>query len=159
VTIVLIVVGLLFLAGVIGSLLPFIPGTPLVLLGAVIYAAATDWTPVGAGRLVVLGILTVLSYVLHHVTGAVGARRYGGSGWAVVGALVGGIVGIFFGPLGLIVGPMAGAVGAELLRSGDLAGSLRSGFGALVGVLVGAAANFAVAVTMVGLFLWWVWRG
>jgi uncharacterized protein YqgC (DUF456 family) len=158
-TAVAIIVGLLFLAGVIGSFLPFIPGTPLVLLGAVVYAAATDWTPVGPGRLVLLGVLTVLSYVLHYVTGALGARRYGGSGWAVAGALAGAVVGVFLGPLGLIVGPIAGAVGAELLRSGNLPGSLRSGVGALVGVLIGAAANFALAVVMVALFFWWVWRG
>jgi uncharacterized protein len=154
-----IVVALLLLAGVVGSVVPFIPGTPLVFLGALVYAAATGWMPVGAGRLALLGALTVFSYVLHHVTGAFGARRYGGSRWAVVGALLGAVVGLAFGPLGLVLGPIMGAVAGELLRTGNLEGSVRSGFGAMVGVVIGAAANFVVAVVMVGLFLWWVWRG
>jgi uncharacterized protein len=152
-------VGLLMAAGLAGSILPFLPGPPLIVAGALVYAFATNWTPIGIGRLIILGVLAVLAYVLSHVAGALGAKRFGGSWWAVVGALVGAVVGVFFGPLGLLFGPVIGAIAGEFLRSGNLEGSMRSGIGALVGLAAGIVANLGLAIVMVALFLWWVWRG
>jgi uncharacterized protein YqgC (DUF456 family) len=152
-------VGLLMAAGLAGSILPFLPGPPLIVAGALVYAFATNWTPIGIGRLIILGVLAVLAYVLSHEAGALGAKRFGGSWWAVVGALVGAVVGVFFGPLGLLFGPVIGAIAGEFLRSGNLEGSTRSGIGALVGLAAGIVANFGLAIVMVALFLWWVWRG
>jgi uncharacterized protein len=152
-------VGLLMAAGLAGSILPFLPGPPLIVAGALVYAFATNWTPIGIGRLIILGVLAVLAYVLSHVAGALGAKRFGGSWWAVVGALVGAVVGVFFGPLGLLFGPVIGAIAGEFLRSGNLEGSTRSGIGALVGLAAGIVANLGLAIVMVALFLWWVWRG
>jgi len=154
-----ILVGLLMVAGLVGSLLPFVPGTPFILAGALIYALATDFNPVGWGRLFILVMLAALAGALGYAGAALGATTSGGSRWAVAGALLGGLVGIFFGPLGLLLGPLAGAVGGELLRSGNLEGSARSGVGALAGVVAGAIAHFTLALVMVGLFLWWIWRG
>jgi uncharacterized protein YqgC (DUF456 family) len=54
---------------------------------------------------------------------------------------------------------VAGAVVGELMRGADVEGSVRSGLGALVGLLVGLVADLAVCVTMIGLFLYWTWRG
>jgi uncharacterized protein YqgC (DUF456 family) len=152
-----VIVALLMVAGLAGALLPVLPGTPLILLGAGIYAYATDFARLGWGRLGILAALGVLGYGLGHIAGAVGVRRYGGSGWAVAGAVLGVIVGIWFGPLGLLVGPMIGAIGGELLRTRDLRGSVRSGIGAAVGMIGGALAHFVIALTMVGLFVWWAW--
>ena len=135
-----VVVGLLMVAGLAGSVLPFLPGPPLIFAGALVYALATNWMPIGIGRLTILGALAVLAYVLGHVASALGAKRFGGSWWAVVGALV-------------------GAVGGELLKSGDLEASTRSGLGALVGMAIGIAANLGLAIVMISLFLWWAWRG
>jgi len=153
------VVGLLMLAGLAGSVLPFLPGPPLIFAGALVYAFTTNWTPIGIGRLAILGVLAVLAYALGHAASALGAKRFGGSWWAVVGALVGAVIGIFFGPVGLLFGPVIGAVGGEFLKSGDLETSTRSGVGALVGMAVGIAANLSVAIIMVTLFLWWALRG
>jgi len=146
-------------AGLAGSVLPFLPGPPLIFAGALVYAFATNWMPIGIGRLAILGVLAVLAYALGHAASALGAKRFGGSRWAVVGALVGAVIGIFFGPIGLLFGPVIGAVAGEFLKSGDLEVSTRSGVGALVGMAVGVAANLSLAIVMVGLFLWWVWRG
>jgi uncharacterized protein YqgC (DUF456 family) len=153
------VVGALLVLGLAGTFVPFLPGTPLIFLGALVYAFATDWTPVGAGRLVILGALAAIAYVLHYVAGALGTRRAGGSAWAVVGAILGAIVGLFFGLPGLLLGPPAGAIVGELVKTGDLHTSVRSGLAAFVGMVVGAIAQFAIAVVMLGLFLWWTARG
>src|SRR5919198_1380979 len=151
-----IVVGALLLAGIVGAVLPYVPGAPLILAGAVIYAVATDFMPVGWGRLAILGALVVLGFVLDHAATALGARRFGGSRWAVLGALVGGIVGLFFGPFGLLLGPLVGAVLGELVASGKLMASLRAGIGTVVGLVIGMLAKFGLTLAMVGLFLWWV---
>ena len=148
----------LLIAGLAGSLLPFLPGTPLILAAALVHALATDFNPIGAGRLLVLAGLTALAYALDYIAGAVGAKKFGGSVWAVVGALVGAVVGLFFGPPGLLIGPVIGAVAGELLKSGEVEHSLKAGFGALVGMVVALLARFALAFTMVGLVLWWLWR-
>jgi uncharacterized protein YqgC (DUF456 family) len=145
--------------GLVGTVVPFLPGTPLVFLGALVYAFATAWSPIGAGRLVILGALTLLAHVLHYVAGALGVRRAGGSAWGGLGALLGAIVGVFFGLPGLFIGPMLGAIAGELLRSGELGTSIRTGIAAVVGMLLGAVANFTIAVVMIALFFWWVARG
>jgi len=86
-------------------------------------------------------------------------KKFGGSVWAIVGAVVGAVVGLFFGPPGLLIGPVIGAVAGELIKSGEFEHSLKAGFGALVGITVALLGRFALAFTMVGLILWWMWRG
>jgi uncharacterized protein len=152
------VVGVLFVVGLVGSLIPWVPGPLFILGGAVLWAFATEFREIGIGRLAILTGLALLTFLLNFVAGAVGARRYGGSRWGVVGAVVGAVVGLFFGPFGLLICPVAGAVIGELLRGADLEGSIRSGFGAAVGLLAGILADFVISLVMVGLFLWWVWR-
>lgn len=154
-----VIVGLLMLAGLVGAVVPFLPGTPLIFAGALIYAIATDFTPVGAGRLAILAVLAVAGWAVEHIAGALGARRAGGSRAAVIGAILGALVGLAFVPLGLLLGPIAGAIAGEMLSGRDPAGSVRTGLGTAVGVVVGVAAHFTFAVTMVALFAWWVWWG
>jgi hypothetical protein len=154
-----VVVGLLFLVGLVGAVIPWLPGPLFIVAGAVLWAFATEFAQIGMGRLTILAAIALATFLVNFVAGAVGARRYGGSRWGVVGALAGAVVGFFFGPFGLLLGPVAGAIGGELVRGADLEGSIRSGFGAVVGLLAGIVADFVAALVMVGLFLWWVWRG
>jgi len=158
-TIVGIVVALLMLAGLVGAILPFLPGAPLIFAGALLYAVATDFTIIGAGRLAILAALGVLAWALEHVAGVVGARRAGGSRAAIVGALLGMLVGVMVAPIGLLLGPIIGAIGGELLAGRKPAASVRAGIGAALGVLTGVVAHFALALVMVALFVWWVWQG
>jgi len=159
VTAVGVVVAVLMLAGLVGAVVPLLPGTPLVFAGALVYAVATDFAPVGAGRLVILALLAIAGWALEHVAGALGARRAGGSRAAVVGALLGALVGLAFAPLGLLLGPLAGAILGELISGRDPSGSVRTGIGTALGMLCGVVAHFAFALTMMALFVWWVWRG
>jgi uncharacterized protein YqgC (DUF456 family) len=152
-------VAILLLVGLLGSILPFLPGTPLILAGAVLYAFVTDFEPIGLGRLVILVGIAAVSYSLDYMAGAFGVKKAGGSRWAMFGAVVGALVGVFFGPLGLILGPILGAVAIELAVSRKLDTSLRSGLGTVLGMIFGLAIKFSLAVIMVGLFLWWVWQG
>lgn len=149
----------LMIAGVVGSFLPFVPGTPLILLGALIYAVATDFQPVDGWRLLLLVGLTLVGYALDYLSGALGTRKLGGSRWAVLGAVGGGIVGLFFGPLGILVGPILGAIAVELIYRKDWQIALKSGVGAVIGVFLGVVAKLSIAVVMVGLFSLWVFRG
>jgi uncharacterized protein YqgC (DUF456 family) len=149
----------LMAVGLVGAALPFVPGTPLILAGALLYAVATDFTPVGIGRLALLTALALIGVVAGAVAGSVGARRAGGSRRAAVGALLGLVVGVFVGPVGLVAGPVVGAIAAELSRARPWGESVRAGVGTLVGLIVGAVAHVAVAAAMVGLFAWWLWRG
>jgi uncharacterized protein YqgC (DUF456 family) len=151
-------VAILLLAGLVGSILPFLPGTPLILAGSLLYAVVTDFDPIGVGRLLILTGIAALAYSLDYLAGAVGVKKLGGSRWAMAGAVVGAVVGIFFGPLGIILGPILGAVGLELLVSRELGTSVRSGFGTVLGMLFGLAIKFSLAVVMVGLFIWWIWQ-
>lgn len=152
---IVVVVVALMVAGLVGSVVPFVPGPPLILLGALIFAIATDFQPVGWWQLAILAGLTLCSYALEQLSSAFGARKLGGSRYAALGALVGGIVGIFFGLPGVILGPILGAIGLELLHRKDLGAGLKSGAGAVVGMLLGVVAKLSLAVVMVGLFALW----
>jgi hypothetical protein len=153
------IVGALLVLGLAGTIIPLLPGTPLIVVAALIHAIATGWTPIGVGRLAILATLAALGYVLHYVAGALGARHAGGSTWAIVGALAGGIVGLFFGIPGLLLGPPLGAIAGALLKGGDVTTSVRTGLATFVGMVAGAIANFAIAVVMIALFGWWMARG
>jgi uncharacterized protein YqgC (DUF456 family) len=154
-----ILIGLLLLVGLIGSLVPVIPGTALVLAAAALHAVATGFEPIGPGRLLILFLITVLAYGVDYLAGAFGARRFGGSRWAVFGAVLGAVVGLLFGLVGALLGPVVGAVVGELLRQRHFGQSLRSGVGTALGLLLGALAKFALSLVMVVLFLVWVARG
>jgi uncharacterized protein len=158
-TLVDVVVAILMVAGVIGAIVPYLPGAPLILAGALLYAIATDFMPIGAGRLAILAAVGVLAWALEHVAGVVGARSAGAGRAAVVGAMVGMVLGVMVAPVGLLLGPIVGAIAGELLAGRAPGPSVRSGIGAALGVLTGVVAHFVLALVMVALFVWWVWRG
>jgi hypothetical protein len=143
---------LLVAAGIAGLLLPALPGAPLLFAGLVCAAWAEDFAYVGTGWLAILGALAALTYPVDLAAGAVGARRFGASGRAVVGAALGALVGLFFGLPGILLGPFVGAVLAELWERRDLRQAGRSGLGAALGLVLGVAAKLALAFAMLGIF-------
>jgi uncharacterized protein YqgC (DUF456 family) len=152
-------VALLFVVGLVGSVMPALPGVVLILAGAVVHAVATGFDPIGPGRLAILALLMAVAYALDYAAGALGVKRFGGSGWAVTGAVVGALVGLFFGLPGLLLGPLVGSLAAEYAYTRQLSTSARAAFGTVVGLLVGAVAKIGLALAMIALFLFWVWRG
>jgi len=158
-TVVNVLVIVLMAVGLAGAALPFVPGSPLILAGALLYAVATDFNPVGVGRLAVLTGLALAGAVGGALAGSIGARRAGGSRRAALGAGLGMIAGLFTAPIGLVAGPVVGAILGELSAARPWGESVRAGLGTLLGLVVGAVAHVAVAGMMVGLFAWWIWRG
>ena len=87
--------GVLILAGIAGTVLPALPGLPLVFAGMALAAWAGDFQEVGVPMLVLLGLLTVLSLVVDFLATMLGAKRVGASRLALVGSVVGTLVGLF----------------------------------------------------------------
>jgi len=143
----------LVLAGIAGSVLPALPGVPLVFLGLLLGAWIDHFQKVGWFTLIVLGLLTLLSFAVDFLATSMGAKRVGASKWAVVGSALGTLAGLFFGIPGLILGPFLGAVAGELIARRGQRQAVRSGFGAWIGLLVGTAGKLALIFAMVGIFL------
>ncbi len=157
--IIITITALLILGGIIGSVVPIIPGPVLVLVGAVVYAWHTDFTVVSWTVLAVLAVLAILSQVLDYVASVFGAGKYGASKWGLAGAFIGGIVGIFFGGIiGIIIGPFIGAVVFELFHGKTFAMSFKVGYGTLLGLLGGALGRLIIALIMAGVFVVSVWK-
>jgi uncharacterized protein YqgC (DUF456 family) len=153
----------MIMIGLAGTVLPALPGLPLVFGGMLVAAWADGFTNVPAWVLVVLGVLTLLSVAIDFWATALGAKRVGASRKAIVGAMLGTFGGLFLGPVGLILGPFAGALAGELLhrRSLDRAhigDAAKIGLGTWVGILFGVVLKLSLAFTMLGLFAlaWWL---
>jgi uncharacterized protein YqgC (DUF456 family) len=144
---------LLVLVGIAGSVLPALPGVPLVFGGLLLGAWIDHFQKVGWFTIVVLGLLTILSFVVDFMATSLGAKRVGASKLAVFGAAVGTLAGLFFGIPGLILGPFLGAVAGELLARRGRNQAVKSGFGAWIGLLLGTAGKLALIFAMVGIFL------
>jgi uncharacterized protein YqgC (DUF456 family) len=141
----------LVIAGLAGLVLPALPGAPLLFGGLLLFAWSEDFAYIGTGTLVALAVLAALTFVADFAASAFGARRYGASGRAVLGATIGAVVGIFFGLVGILVGPFAGAVLGELSVRRDVTAAGRAGAGAAIGLAIGAAAKLALGFAMIGL--------
>lgn len=155
-----IVIALLWLAavaliaiGIAGAVLPALPGVPMVFIGLWLGAWIDGYSRVGTGTLIVLGILTALALLIDFVASALGAKRVGASAKAVTGAVLGSIVGLFFGLPGIILGPFVGAVLGELAAQRNLDHATRVGIATWLGLLFGTIAKLVVSLVMVGIFV------
>ena len=144
---------LLTVAGLAGMLLPVLPGAPLLFLGLLCAAWAEDFRYVGLWTLLILAGMAGLTYLVEFFSSILGAKRFGGSRSAMVGAAIGGVVGIFFGLPGILLGPFVGAVLGELSLQRTLDQASRAGFGTVVGMAVGVAGKLAIGIAMVGVFV------
>ncbi len=141
---------LALLAGLAGVVLPVLPGSLLLFGGAVLVAWAEGFTRVGWPTLLVAGVLAAAIWAVDWLASALGAKVSGASKWAVAGATVGLLVGMFFGPAGILLGPAVGAVALEYWKDPDFEKALRAGAGTFVGFLVGSVVKVALAFVLVG---------
>ncbi|WP_147652313.1 DUF456 domain-containing protein [Vulcaniibacterium gelatinicum] len=147
----------LVVIGLIGTVLPVLPGLPLVFAGLLLAAWIGDFQQVGPATLVVLGVLTALSFAVDFWATAHGARRVGASRKAMVGAVLGTFAGLLFMPVGLLVGPFVGALAGELLHGREVRQAAKVGFGTWLGIVLAVVLKFGLALAMLGIFAlaWW----
>ena len=142
----------LIVIGIIGTVLPILPGVPIVFGGMLLAAWADHFAHVGTFTLIVLGVMAALALLIDLIAGMLGAKRVGASRYAVIGATLGTLVGIFFGLPGLLLGPFVGALLGELAAGATLRAATGVGVGAWLGFLVGAIAKLGICFAMLGVF-------
>ena len=140
--------------GLIGTVIPILPGTTIILAAAVIHRVV-----LGAGRsvgwsaLVAMLLLTLLTYAIDAAAGYLGAKRFGATKWGLIGCAAGALAGIFFGLLGLFVGPVIGAIAGEVIGGKKIVKAGRAGWGTFLGSLGGLIAKLFIGLIMIVIFL------
>ena len=149
-----VIAALLILAGLAGTILPALPGLPLMFAGMFLAAWADGFRQIGGWTLAVLAVLTLVSIGVDVLATTLGARRVGASKLAMLGAAIGTLVGgIVFSLPGLVLGPFIGAVAGELIHGKQLHEASRVGVGTWIGLALGAALKLALAFAMLGIFV------
>lgn len=144
---------LLVVVGLVGVVIPALPGTVLIFAGLLLAAWSDGFSRVGVFTIVVLGFVTVATYFVDVAMMALGMQRLGATRRAAAGAAIGTLAGLFFGLPGLIVGPFAGAVLGELTNQRDWRRAGRAGVAAWIGFVIGTVVKIGLAFAMVGIFL------
>jgi uncharacterized protein YqgC (DUF456 family) len=143
----------LMAAGLIGTVLPVVPGTVVILAAALIHQMMLGTEKsLGWWNIAGLVLLTLLSYAVEFAGGYFGAKRFGATKWGAFGAMLGAIVGLFFPFPGLIIGPIVGAVAGELVAGKRLVSAGRAGWGTLLGNLAGMLGKLTIGLVMVSWF-------
>jgi uncharacterized protein len=142
------VLGFILMAiGILGCLLPLLPGPPLAFVALLIQQLRTD-QPFTAKFLWIWGIITVVVTALDYIIPVYGTRKYGGSSYGVWGCTIGLIAGIWMGPLGIIVGPFLGAFIGELIARNNSENALKAAWGSFVGFLFGTLLKLIACLVM-----------
>jgi len=141
----------LILGGLIGTVLPTLPGIPMIFGGLWLAAALDDYQHLGVSWLIVLGILAAFGVAMDFIAASLGAKRVGASSMAIWGASIGTFIGMFLGIPGLILGPFVGALAGELISSKSVLRSAHVGVGTWLGLLFGTLVKLVLSVVMVAL--------
>jgi uncharacterized protein YqgC (DUF456 family) len=146
---------IILIAGLVGCLMPVLPGPPLVWLGILYYAWRTNWEQVSIPTLVLLLVLAMAASTSNLWLGALGAKKTGASGWATLASFGGGVIGmIFMGGLpGLLIGSVGAIAAVEYYRHRDWNLVLKAGSGYLAGYLLSMLVEFGASLLMIGIFL------
>ena len=147
----------LIVIGLAGAIIPALPGIPLIFAGIWLIAAMDGYHHLGAWWLSGIATLGLIGVVLDFAAGALGAKRVGASKQAVLGALIGTLIGFFLGLPGLLIGPFAGAVVGELSAGSSLLRSADVGVSAWIGLIFGTVIKLVTSLMMVALggAAWW----
>jgi len=140
------------LVGLAGSVVPGLPGTPLILVAAIGHRLYFGVHSANTLMLVILAVLMVVSVALDFLAGVLGAKKFGSTWRGALGAVIGGIAGLFFSLPGIIIGPFLGAMLFELMGGQDYDKAAKAGLGAMVGLFLGVVGKFAIGVMMIILF-------
>jgi hypothetical protein len=157
-TVLYLIAGALILTGLVGAIVPAVPGIPLIFAGIWLIARVDQYRHVGPWWLAGIALVGVVGLTIDLVAGALGAKRVGASQRAVWGALLGTLVGLFFGLPGLLLGPFFGAVLGEVAAGSSILRSTHVGASAWIGLIFGTMIKLVASVMMVALLgagWWW----
>lgn len=145
---------IVILLGIAGTLIPFIPGVPLIFIAITTYGWYEGFHTITAKYIVVIATLTILSILVDYLSSTLGVKYFGSSKYGIYGALIGTVLGLFiFPPAGILIGPWIGAVAGEMIAGKDFSNAFRTGIGAIVGLLSGVAFSLIMAIIMFISFL------
>ncbi|MEN6461686.1 MAG: DUF456 domain-containing protein [Syntrophomonas sp.] len=151
---IIIIVIVLLLAGISGTVIPFIPGVPLVFIGIAAYGWYEGFHLITPKYLAIIASLTVLSMIMDYISTVMGAKIFGSSKNGTWGAILGTFLGLFFfPPLGIFIGPVAGAVVGEIMAGNEVNKAFKVGLGTVVGLFSGMIFNLCLALAMIISFL------
>ncbi len=141
-------------SGLLGVIVPGLPGLPFILAGISLYAYQTGFHAITSEFIVAMAALTVIGTAADYLSSLFGAKRFGASRIGMWGAFIGGIIGLFLLPIwGIIAGPLAGAILGEMVAGNKSGKAASIGLGTFFGILTGTLLKFAIAVSMVSLFI------
>lgn len=140
-------------AGFVGIVFPALPGTILIAVGFAVYGLITDFDSLSLWFFVGQGMLILLSYLVDFLATAWGVRKFGGSKAAAWGAALGALAVFVIGPIGILVGPLLGAIIGELLMGEQVKQAFHSGIGSFLGFISGVLLNMLIAGIMVTWFI------
>jgi len=145
--------GILIIAGTVGCILPIIPGPPLSYSGLLLLQFSSK-QPFTSTFLIIYAALTVLVLILDYVIPIYGTKKFEGSKYGIWGSTIGMILGlIFLFPIGIIIGPMAGAFSGEIISGKPKKQAFKSALGSLIGFLAGASIKFVLTISMAYYFI------
>jgi len=136
--------------GVIGSILPGLPGTPLSYVGVWLFHFSDAYNKLGWFAHIVLAIAVITSIVLDYIVPMLGTKKFGGSKYGVWGSTLGLVIGLFFGLPGVILGPLIGAFIFELISQRNASKALKAAIGSFIGFLVGTGIKTIIALMILG---------
>ena len=150
---ILLVLGILFMIiGIIGCLVPVLPGPTLSFIGLILLHLSR-FGQFTISTLIILGSVAIVVTVLDYIVPVWGTRKFGGSKYGTKGATVGLIIGFFLGPLGIVLGPLIGAFVGEMIFKDDLSYAFKAGFGSLLGFLTSIGLKLAASLVMTFYFV------
>lgn len=146
----------LMLGGIAGCLLPLVPGPPLAYIGLLVLQLRTE-SPFSLDFLLLWAGLVAVVTLLDYVIPVYGTKKFGGTQAGVWGCTLGLLVGFWLGPLGIIIGPFAGAFVGEWMADRNSEKALRAAFGSFIGFLAGTILKLVVCCIMAYYFILAVW--
>lgn len=140
------------LIGIIGCLVPVLPGPPISFIGLILLHLSR-FGNFSTTALITLGAIALAVTLLDFIVPVWGTKKFGGSKYGIRGATIGLVIGLFLGPLGLIIGPLLGAFVGELIFKDNINYALKAGFGSLLGFLTGIGLKLAASLIMTFYFV------
>jgi hypothetical protein len=142
----------LVVLGIAGSLLPVLPGVPLVFAGLLMIAWQDGFSKVSVLTMVIIGVIALIAWAIDFAASFITAKKVGASKQALWGTAIGGMVGLFFGLLGIVFGPAIGALIGEFLAHQNSGRAATVGIAAGLGFVLAMVAKLALTMLMLLIF-------